>query len=100
MKVVRIAESAGLPVTPHCANLSLVTLFTMHLMRAISNSGRYIEFSIEGTDYYPWQNQLFTNSPYQIKDGKVEITDLPSWGMSIDPEWLSRSTYQITQKEN
>ena len=35
LRVVEMAASAGLPVTPHCANLSMVTLFTMHLLRAI-----------------------------------------------------------------
>lgn len=52
MRIVELAKSAGLPVTPHCANLSLVTLFTMHLLKAIPNAGKYLEFSIEGADYY------------------------------------------------
>ena len=55
----RMAAEAGLPVTPHCANLSMVTLFTMHVLRAIPNAGKYLEFSIEGEDYYPWQQDLF-----------------------------------------
>ena len=45
--------------TPHSANLSLVTVFTLHLMGAIANAGAYVEFSIEGPDYYPWQDGLF-----------------------------------------
>ena len=61
-----MAKIAKLPVTPHCANMSLVTLFTMHLLRAIPNAGKYLEFSIEGSDYYPWQDGLFTQSPYTI----------------------------------
>ena len=55
LRVAKMAEEAGLPCTPHCANLSMVTLFTMHLMGAIPNAGPYVEFSIEGPDYYPWQ---------------------------------------------
>ena len=55
LKVVGMARKAGLPVTPHTANLSLVTVFTMHLLGAIANAGQYLEFSIEGEDYYPWQ---------------------------------------------
>ncbi len=51
LRVCSMAEAAGLPVTPHCANLSMVTLFTMHLLRAIPNAGNYLEFSIEGADY-------------------------------------------------
>ncbi|MEM6906744.1 MAG: mandelate racemase/muconate lactonizing enzyme family protein, partial [Pseudomonadota bacterium] len=50
LRVCRMAEAAGIPVTPHCANLSMVTLFTMHLLRAIPNAGKYLEFAIEGPD--------------------------------------------------
>jgi L-alanine-DL-glutamate epimerase-like enolase superfamily enzyme len=97
LDVCRMAEAAGLPVTPHCANLSLVTLFTMHLLRAIPNAGNYLEFSIEGADYYPWQEGIFVKSPYDIDNGHVAVTDEPGWGIEIHPEWLARSQYQITQ---
>ena len=99
LRVVEMAQIAGLPVTPHCANMSLVTLFTMHLLRAIPNAGKYLEFSIEGADYYPWQNELFTNSPYKIEDGQARVTDAPGWGVEINPEWLARSKYQISEVE-
>jgi len=94
LRVARLAEAAGLPVTPHCANLSMVTLFTMHLLRAIPNAGAYLEFSIEGPDSYPWQEGLFTHSPYTITDGQATVTDAPGWGVEIDPDWLARSRYQ------
>lgn len=97
LRVARMAETAGLPVTPHCANLSLVTLFTMHLLRALPNAGKYLELSIEGPDYYPWQEGLFMNSPYGIEDGHARVTDAPGWGVEIAPEWLARSTYQISE---
>ena len=96
LRVARMAEAAGLPVTPHCANLSMVTLFTMHLLRAIPNAGKYLEFSIEGPDYYPWQDGLFVGSPYEIVDGKATVTDAPGWGVDIDPDWLERASYQQT----
>lgn len=97
LRVVKMAADAGLPVTPHCANLSLVTLFTMHLLRAIPNAGRYLEFSIEGADYYPWQEGLFTSSPYAVEDGHVRVSEAPGWGVEINPEWLARSTYQCSE---
>ena len=56
-----MAEAVGMKVTPHAANLGLVTLFTMHLLAALPNAGKYLEFSIEGADYYPWQDGLFRN---------------------------------------
>lgn len=97
LRVVRMAEAAGLPVTPHCANLSLVTLFTMHLLRAIPNAGKYLEFSIEGEDYYPWQEGLFRKSPYGIVDGQATVADEPGWGFEIDPEWLAKSAYHLSE---
>ena len=96
LRVVKMAEAAGLTVTPHCANLSLVTLFTMHLLRAIPNAGKYLEFSIEGADYYPWQDGLFTSNPYGIEDGHATVTDAPGWGIEIAPEWLARSQYRLS----
>lgn len=97
MRVAAMAAKAGLPCTPHCANLSMVTLFTMHLLRAIPNAGKYLEFSIEGQDYYPWQQGLFVEDPYTIRDGKATVTDAPGWGVSISPEWLAKSQYQASE---
>ncbi len=97
LKVAQLAEQAGMPVTPHCANLSMVTLFTMHLLRSIPNAGKYLEFSIEGLDYYPWQDQLFVEDPYLITDGHATVTDAPGWGVQINPNWLDKSTYEISE---
>ena len=97
LRVAKMAEAAGIPVTPHCANLSMVTLFTMHLLRAIPNAGKYLEFSIEGLDYYPWQDDLFVESPYAIKDGKACVTDAPGWGVEVNPVWLDGAQYQVSE---
>jgi len=94
LRVAGMAQEAGLPCTPHCANLSMVTLFTMHLLRAIPNAGKYLEFSIEGEDYYPWQDNLFVESPYAVIDGKVSVTDAPGWGVEVNPVWLEASRHQ------
>ena len=99
LKVAEIAAANGIPCTPHSANLSLVTLFTMHMLRAIPNAGPYLEFSIEGEDYYPWQEGLFVASPYTITDGHAEVTDAPGWGAEICPEWLAKSSYQESRLE-
>ncbi|MDH5540980.1 MAG: mandelate racemase/muconate lactonizing enzyme family protein [Rhizobacter sp.] len=98
LRVVKMAQAAGLPVTPHSANLSLVTLFTMHLLRAIPNAGPYLELSIEGPDYYPWQEGLFVESPYAVHGGHVTVTDAPGWGVEIAPDWLARATHQVSER--
>ncbi len=100
LKVAEMADLAGLPCTPHCANLSMVTLFTMHLLRAIPNAGKYLEFSIEREDYYPWQDDLFVESPYDIVDGNATVTDAPGWGVEINPTWLETASHQISSTRN
>jgi L-alanine-DL-glutamate epimerase-like enolase superfamily enzyme len=97
LRVAQMAAAAGLPCTPHSANLSLVTVCTMHLLGAIPNAGKYLEFSIEGPDYYPWQEQLFLGDPYAIDDGCVTIPAGPGWGVEINPAWLERATYQHSE---
>jgi L-alanine-DL-glutamate epimerase-like enolase superfamily enzyme len=93
LQVAEAAARAGMPCTPHCANLSLVTVATMHMLAGIPNAGRYLELSIEGPDYYPWQEGLFRGDPFAVTDGHVVVPDQPGWGLEIEPEWLSRSAY-------
>jgi L-alanine-DL-glutamate epimerase-like enolase superfamily enzyme len=98
LRVARMAADAGLPCTPHSANLSMVTLFTMHLLAAIPNAGKYLELSIEGPDYYPWQEGLFVESPYAVRDGHVTVPSAPGWGVQVHPDWLARSNYQMSEQ--
>lgn len=94
LRVANMAARSDIPVTPHCANLSLVTLFSAHVLKAIPNAGKYLEYSIEESDYYPWQENLFRQSPYQITDGFIEIPDVPGWGVEICPKWLETAQYE------
>ncbi len=96
LRVAKMAQDAGLPCTPHCANLSMVTVFTLHMMGAIANAGPYVEFSIEGLDYYPWQDGLFAPA-LEARDGKVAIPEGPGWGVEINPAWLEAAEHQISE---
>jgi L-alanine-DL-glutamate epimerase-like enolase superfamily enzyme len=96
LKVVEMARKQGLPVTPHAANQSMVTVFTLHLMGAIPNAGPYVEFSIEGADYYPWDAGLYAPA-LVAKDGKVQIPDGPGWGVEISKAWLEKAAYQKSE---
>jgi L-alanine-DL-glutamate epimerase-like enolase superfamily enzyme len=69
----------------------------MHLLGAIPNAGKYLELSIEGSDYYPWQEGLFVESPYTVRDGHVTIPSAPGWGVEINPDWLARASYQKSE---
>ena len=96
LRVVKMAADAGKIITPHAANLSLVTIFTLHLMGAIENAGPYVEFSIEGADYYPWQYGVYEAFPV-ARDGKVQIPEGPGWGVEISSSWLEKSACQVSE---
>ena len=98
LRVVKMAAGAGKIITPHTANLSLVTIFTLHLMGAIDNAGPYVEFSIEDENFYPWQYDVYDSLPVAI-DGKVQIPEEPGWGVNIRAAWLENSSYQISEVE-
>jgi L-alanine-DL-glutamate epimerase-like enolase superfamily enzyme len=49
LKVAKMAEAAGLPVTPHSAKLSPVTVFTLHLVTALPNAGPLCRVLDRGT---------------------------------------------------
>jgi len=90
MRVAAMARDADIPVTPHSANLSMVVVFTAHLMCAIPNAGPYVEYSIEGEDYYPWQRGIYGPMP-EVQDGKLIVPEGPGWGVEPDPRWLERA---------
>ncbi|MFC0328487.1 mandelate racemase/muconate lactonizing enzyme family protein [Paenibacillus sepulcri] len=93
LKVAQMAEAAGMTCTPHAANLSMVTIFTLHMAAAVPNAGRFVEFSIE-PDH--WTEGLFT-SGLKVEEGKVHVPDGPGWGVTIHPEWLAKAEYRISQ---
>ena len=97
LKVAKMIEQAGYICTPHAANLSLVTICTMHLLKAIPNAGPYLELSIEGKDYYPWQQELFLDNPFEVKNGCVNISDKPGWGAEINPNWIDTAEYKVSE---
>ena len=91
LAVARMAAEAGLRCVPHSANLSLVTVFAQHLLCAIPNAGPYLELSIEGPEYYPWQYDLFDPAPV-VHDGRLPAPAGPGWGIEMNPRWLAAAT--------
>jgi L-alanine-DL-glutamate epimerase-like enolase superfamily enzyme len=65
-------------------------------MGAIENAGPYVEFSIEPTSYYPWQEGLFS-PPLEARRGCVAIPSGPGWGVEINPDWLARADRLISR---
>jgi L-alanine-DL-glutamate epimerase-like enolase superfamily enzyme len=97
LEVARMARGAGLRCTPHSANLSMVTVFALHLVAAIENAGPFVELSIEPTEYYPWQEGLFEPALVAV-DGKVAIPSGPGWGVEINPAWLTGAEHMVSER--
>jgi L-alanine-DL-glutamate epimerase-like enolase superfamily enzyme len=93
LRVASMADQAGLPCVPHSANLSMVTVFTLHMMGAISNAGPYVEYMIERM---PFVKKLFSPA-LVVKNGMVEIPDGPGWGVEINSSWLESANYQKSE---
>jgi L-alanine-DL-glutamate epimerase-like enolase superfamily enzyme len=96
LRVATLAKEAGLLCMPHSANLSLVTVFSLHMMGAIENAGPYVEFSIEPSSSYPWQVGMF-DPALEASEGKVQIPDGPGWGVEINPSWLAKTERRISE---
>ena len=93
LRVAEMAREMGMDCVPHSANLSMVTVFTLHMMGAIPNAGDHVEFSIERS---PWTDGLYSPA-LEVVDGKVAIPDGPGWGVNLNPEWVSQAAHQISE---
>lgn len=92
LQVARMAAHVGMPVVPHSANLSLVTVFTMHMLGAIPNAGPHFEYSIEST---PWTEGLYEPA-LMVVDGECAIPQGPGWGVTLNSDWLKASSMQVS----
>lgn len=92
-KVAVLAEVAGVPCTPHCANDSLLRVFTLHLATAMPACFQYQEWSIEDT---PWTRDLYGPAPV-IADGVVPAPVEPGWGIELAPEFVKAAESQVSR---
>ena len=66
-----------------------MTVFTLHLMGAIENAGPYVEYSIEGPDYYPLGTRSAPPGSGRPRDGKVQIRGALGASRSTK-DWLAK----------
>lgn len=93
LRVAIMGAEAGLKCTPHSANLSMVTVFTLHLMEAIPNPGEFVEYTIEKND---WTENIYR--PFlAVEDGSVAIPSEPGWGVEINKEILAKAERKVTE---
>lgn len=95
LRVAKMAKQAGLRCVPHSANVSMVTVFTLHLLAAVPNAGDYLEYSIEPA---PWAAALYEPA-LEVVDGCVAVPDGPGWGVSVRAEWLAAAERHVSERE-
>ncbi len=76
MKVAAMAEAWNIPVASH-----LFHEFSLHLVAAVPN-GLVVE-------YMPWWDVIYKVPP-RVKDGYMEIPNLPGIGLELDPDVLKK----------
>ena len=95
MRVAKMAQKAGKMVVPHSANLSMITVFSLHMMAAIPNAGPFVEFTIE-PGINTERGDLY-NPVLKVEDGKVRVPDGPGWGVTVNPEWLAKAKHEKSE---
>ncbi|SEP73130.1 mandelate racemase/muconate lactonizing enzyme family protein [Microlunatus flavus] len=93
-KVAVLAEAAGIPCTPHCANASLLRVFTLHLALAMPACFQPQEWSIEDE---PWARGVCSTMP-QVVDGEVAAPLEPGWGIELEPAFLAAAEREESRR--
>jgi len=94
-RVATMAEAAGLVTKPHAANVSLVTVFTMHMLAALPKAGE-VEFSVEADAAITKLARSMFDPILEMKEGKAVMPEGPGWGVRIKPEWLAAAERRVT----
>ncbi len=94
-RVAKMAEEAGLGIKPHAANVSLVTVFTMHMLAALPKEGE-VEFSIEDASPITHFARSMFDPVLEMKDGMAVMPNGPGWGVQVNPKWLAAAAHRKT----
>jgi L-alanine-DL-glutamate epimerase-like enolase superfamily enzyme len=95
-RVARMAAETGKPVIPHSANVSLVEVFSIHLLAAAPNGGAFLEHTIEDDAAINKLSAEMYEPQLVVRDGRVKVPDGPGWGVRILPAWLERAERRVT----
>ncbi|WP_020576928.1 mandelate racemase/muconate lactonizing enzyme family protein [Actinopolymorpha alba] len=91
-RVARMAEDAGIPCTPHCANQSMLQVFTLHLAASMPACFQYHEWSIEDTQ---WTRGIYEPA-LEVVDGAVPVPTAPGWGVEVTPYFLRNAHREVS----
>jgi L-alanine-DL-glutamate epimerase-like enolase superfamily enzyme len=92
-KVAVLAEAAGIPCTPHCANDSLLQVFSLHLAAAMPACFHAQEWSAERT---PWTEGVY-EPVLRVVDGSVAAPTEPGWGVELVPSFVQSAVRETSR---
>jgi L-alanine-DL-glutamate epimerase-like enolase superfamily enzyme len=93
-KVAEMADLTGIPCTPHCANHSMLQVFTLHLAAAMPACYHYQEWRVD-TDAQ-WAEEIY-EPLLQVIDGKVALPTAPGWGVALQPEFVKKADVRASR---
>jgi L-alanine-DL-glutamate epimerase-like enolase superfamily enzyme len=100
LRVARMAAEAGKPVIPHSANISLVEVFSAHLMAASPNAGNFLEHTIEDDAGINRLAAAMYEPQLVVREGRVRVPDEPGWGIRITPAWLEAAERRLSEAKS
>ena len=96
-RVAKLSEAAGIVCKPHAANVSMITVFTMHMLASLPNAGE-VEFSIEDESGITRQARALFDPALEVKDGKALMPqEGPGWGVHIKQSWLDQADHRVSE---
>lgn len=92
-----MAREKGLTCIPHSANHAMVTIFSLHLMRAVPNPGKYLEYSIEFDAAINREARAMYHPYPEVDHGVLDLPSSPGWGVTINEEWLQTTEHRVSE---
>jgi L-alanine-DL-glutamate epimerase-like enolase superfamily enzyme len=80
LRVAKMAERAGMPVTPHCPKADPNTAYMLHFAAVVPNLGPHQEYNALGPRGSWWHAPSF-----EIENGVVPVPTGPGLGVEYDP---------------
>ncbi len=88
LAIADLAEAHKIPCTPHCAQQSLVQVFTLHLAAVHSALWQPQEYRI--TDNRPWAKSIYQPLPEPV-EGHLTVPTGSGWGVTLTAEFLKQA---------
>jgi L-alanine-DL-glutamate epimerase-like enolase superfamily enzyme len=93
LRAAKMAEEEGLMCVPHSANHGMVSIFALHILGAIPNAYKYMEYSIEFDEGVNKEALSLYEPHLKVVNGAVQVSAEPGWGVQVKTEWLEKADY-------